>query len=64
MEPISGWWPEEDDIPQRDRDWNERILEAINKDTAFVVMASVHWMNGTKFDLEEIGARCRKWEQN
>jgi len=47
-----------DDLPQKGRDWNDRILEAINCDTAFVVMASVHWMNGTKFDLENIGARC------
>ncbi len=49
-----------DDLPQKGRDWNERILEAISSDTAFVVMASVHWMNGTKFDLESIGDRCRE----
>jgi selenocysteine lyase/cysteine desulfurase len=49
-----------EDIPRRGSDWNERILEAISSDTAFVVMASVHWMNGTKFDLEKIGARCRE----
>jgi len=49
-----------DDLPQKGKDWNGRILEAINNDTAFVVMASVHWMNGTKFDLENIGARCRE----
>jgi selenocysteine lyase/cysteine desulfurase len=49
-----------DDLPRKGRDWNDRILEAIGVDTAFVVMASVHWMNGTKFDLEEIGARCRE----
>jgi len=49
-----------DDLPRRGRDWNERILEAIGRDTAFVVMASVHWMNGTKFDLEKIGAKCRE----
>jgi selenocysteine lyase/cysteine desulfurase len=49
-----------DDIPQRGREWNERILDSIGTDTAFVVMASVHWMNGTKFDLEKIGARCRE----
>ena len=49
-----------DDLPQKGRDWNERIMEAISRDTAFVVMASVHWMNGTKFDLENIGARCRE----
>ncbi len=23
-------------------------------------MASVHWMNGTKFDLERIGSKCRE----
>lgn len=49
-----------DDLPQKGGDWNARILESINRDTAFVVMASVHWMNGTKFDLEQIGARCRE----
>jgi selenocysteine lyase/cysteine desulfurase len=49
-----------DDIPQRGREWNERIIESITGDTAFIVMASVHWMNGTKFDLEKIGARCRE----
>ena len=48
-----------EDIPEKARDWNQRILEAIGKDTAFLVMASVHWMNGTKFDMEQIGARCR-----
>jgi selenocysteine lyase/cysteine desulfurase len=50
-----------DDLPDKGRDWNERILEAINGDTAFVVMASVHWMNGTMFDLEQIGNRCREF---
>jgi selenocysteine lyase/cysteine desulfurase len=49
-----------DDLPDKGKDWNERILEAIGKDTAFVVMASVHWMNGTRFDLEAIGSRCRE----
>jgi len=42
------------------KDWNERILEAITPQTAFVVMASVHWMNGTRFDMETIGSRCRE----
>jgi selenocysteine lyase/cysteine desulfurase len=49
-----------EDIPEKAKDWNERILDAIGRDTAFVVMASVHWMNGTKFDLERIGNRCRE----
>lgn len=49
-----------DDLPKKGKEWNTRILEAINSDTAFVVMASVHWMNGTKFAMEEIGARCKE----
>jgi selenocysteine lyase/cysteine desulfurase len=49
-----------EDIPLKGEDWNRRILEAISSDTAFVVMASVHWMNGTRFDLDKIGARCRE----
>jgi selenocysteine lyase/cysteine desulfurase len=49
-----------EDIPEKAVDWNNRIMEAIGPDTAFVVMASVHWMNGTKFDLERIGERCRE----
>jgi len=49
-----------EDLPEKARDWNDRILEAIGTETAFVVMASVHWMNGTKFDLEQIGRKCRE----
>jgi selenocysteine lyase/cysteine desulfurase len=41
-------------------DWNQRILESIQEDTAFLVMASVHWMNGTAFDLDTIGKRCQE----
>jgi selenocysteine lyase/cysteine desulfurase len=49
-----------EDIPVKGADWNQRILESISEDTAYLVMASVHWMNGTKFDLEAIGHRCRE----
>lgn len=49
-----------EDVPEKAKDWNVRILEAIGTETAFVVMASVHWMNGTKFDLEQIGSRCKE----
>ena len=51
--------PEEGLYPHG-RNWNERILEAIWKDTAMVVMSSVHWMTGLKYDLEAIGQRCRE----
>ncbi len=44
----------------RGRAWTERILEAINKDTIALLMSSVHWTDGTRFDLEAIGRRCRE----
>jgi selenocysteine lyase/cysteine desulfurase len=37
--------------------WNQRILEAIDKDTCMVALAHTHWANGTKFDLKTIGQR-------
>lgn len=40
------------------REWNTKILEAINPDTSIVNISSVHWMDGTAFDLEKIGQRC------
>ncbi|PSL06577.1 aminotransferase class V-fold PLP-dependent enzyme [Cecembia rubra] len=40
--------------------WNESILEAINEDTAVVVMSTIHWADGTQFDLKAIGQRCKE----
>jgi len=40
--------------------WNEAILNAIDGDTAVVVMAPLHWTDGTRFDLERIGERARE----
>lgn len=40
--------------------WNERLLEAIDADTAVAALPTVHWTDGTRFDLEAIGARCRE----
>ncbi len=45
-------------LPQKGAEWNERILAAISEETAVLVMSSVHWMNGTSFDLERIGRKC------
>ncbi len=39
--------------------WNQRILEEIDSNTGVVLISSVHWMNGVKFDLKQIGERCR-----
>ena len=40
--------------------WNSALLEAIDKKTSVVLISSVHWMSGVKFDLEAIGAKCQK----
>lgn len=42
------------------KSWNERILEEIDGNTGVVLISSVHWMNGVKFDLKQIGQRCRE----
>ena len=39
--------------------WNERLLEAIDADTAIVALEHVHWTDGTRFDLERIAGRAR-----
>ena len=44
----------------RGAEWNARLLEAINRDTALVALGHVHWADGTRFDLERIGERARE----
>lgn len=44
----------------RSREWTARVLEAIDRDTAAVALAPVHWTDGTRFDLLAIGARARE----
>jgi selenocysteine lyase/cysteine desulfurase len=44
----------------RGRGWNQRVLEAIDRSTAVVALGHVHWTDGTRFDLEAIGARARE----
>jgi selenocysteine lyase/cysteine desulfurase len=44
----------------RGRLWNERILEAIDKNTKAVAIAQLHWADGTKFDLKAIRKRTRE----
>lgn len=45
---------------ERGRSWNERLLEAIDPATTIVAVPHVHWTDGTRFDLEAIGRRCRE----
>ena len=46
--------------PGRGASWNERLMESIDRDTAIVAIPNVHWADGTVFDLEAVGARCRE----
>lgn len=45
---------------RRGEEWNARLLEAIGPDTAVVALGNVHWADGTRFDLEAVGARARE----
>lgn len=38
--------------------WNELLLDAITNDTSIVLIPTVHWMSGLKFDLQSIGQKC------
>jgi selenocysteine lyase/cysteine desulfurase len=40
--------------------WDEALIAAIDRDTAVVTLASVDWTDGTRFDLDSIGARARE----
>ncbi len=46
-------------LSKRGKVWNERILDAIDKNTKLVAIGHVHWADGTKFDLPEIRKRTR-----
>lgn len=39
--------------------WNEVLLEAIGPDTGIVALPTVHWTDGTVFDLVAVGERVR-----
>jgi selenocysteine lyase/cysteine desulfurase len=40
--------------------WNDEILNSITDDTSAVVISSVHWTNGTVFNLKAIGEKCKQ----
>ncbi|NJD18410.1 MAG: aminotransferase class V-fold PLP-dependent enzyme [Gemmatimonadetes bacterium] len=48
------------DGPGRGQAWNDALLSAIDVDTAVVAVPHVHWTDGTRFDLMEVGRRCRE----
>jgi selenocysteine lyase/cysteine desulfurase len=44
----------------RGREWNERILNAIDTNTKVVTLGHVHWADGTLFQLTEIRKRTQE----
>lgn len=52
--------PAPDTLENRGKIWNERVLEAIDNNTAAVAIANTHWADGTKFDLIKIRKRTRE----
>ena len=49
-----------DEFIDRGKKWNERVLEAIDNNTKVVAMPNVHWVDGTRFDLEAIRKRANE----
>ncbi len=47
-----------DQLHHRGSKWNEALLQSITATTAAVVLSSVHWSDGTTFDLQKIGEKC------
>lgn len=39
--------------------WTEKVLEAIDDATALVAMSTLHWTDGTAFDVTRVAARAR-----
>ncbi|MFW6079439.1 MAG: aminotransferase class V-fold PLP-dependent enzyme [Gemmatimonadota bacterium] len=48
------------DSVRRGEAWSERLVDAIDETTALVALGTVHWTDGTRFDLERIGERARE----
>lgn len=46
----------------RGKEWNKQIIECINDDTAVVMMSSIHWTDGTLYDLKAIGEKCKAYK--
>lgn len=40
--------------------WNAAVLAAIDANTTLVAVEPAHWTDGTLFDLDSIGRRCRE----
>jgi selenocysteine lyase/cysteine desulfurase len=48
-----------DNMDERGKVWNQRLVAAINSDTCLVAISPVHWADGTLFDLKAIAHACK-----
>ncbi|MEY4903173.1 MAG: hypothetical protein RLZZ292_988 [Bacteroidota bacterium] len=48
-----------DTLENRGKQWNEKLLESIDHQTLVVCVSPSHWSDGTLFDLQAIGEKCR-----
>ena len=46
-------------VGRRAAAWNDAVVAAIDRRTALVTVPHLHWTDGTRFDLDEIGQRAR-----
>ncbi len=47
-------------LENRGQLWNKKLLENIDTQTLLVCISPSHWSDGTLFDLQAIGERCRE----
>jgi selenocysteine lyase/cysteine desulfurase len=38
--------------------WTQKILDAITPETSAIILSTIHWADGTKYDLKRIGEKC------
>lgn len=48
-----------DVLENRGKIWNEKLLQSIDNQTILVCLSPTHWSDGTLFDVEIIGEKCR-----
>jgi selenocysteine lyase/cysteine desulfurase len=48
------------ELVNRGKVWNERLLDAIDHNTKLVALGNVHWADGTLFNLKEIRKRTKE----
>lgn len=46
-------------LENRGKIWNEKLIAAIDNQTILFCVSPSHWSDGTLFDLEKLGQKCR-----